>query len=230
VTRSTLPTPRDLQRRIAAERVGLPFLLYRGDDGSEQLFTLTKDLERVTVGRGAACDVHLPLDPEVSRLHAELERLGDTWVLVDDGLSRNGTFANGERITARHRLAGGDVVRCGDTLLTFRDPAEAVHDSTRPASDGPPEGLTASQRRVLEALCRPLGEGGNYAMPASNQAIADELVLTVGAVKGHLRALFEKLGVEDLAQNRKRLRLVERAVETGLISLRDFEPSPPIDR
>jgi DNA-binding CsgD family transcriptional regulator len=224
VSRAAPPTPRDLQRRIAAERIGLPFLLYRGDDGGEQLFTLSKGLEQMTIGRADACEVHLPLDPEVSRLHAELERLGATWVLVDDGLSRNGTFVNGERVVGRHRLANGDVIRCGDTLLTFRDPARVVRDSTRPASDGPPEALTESQRRVLEALCRPLGEGGAYAMPASNQAIAAELVLTIGAVKGHLRTLFEKLGVEDLPQTRKRLRLVERAVETGLISLRDFEP------
>jgi hypothetical protein len=41
-------------------------------------------------------------------------------------------------------------------------------------------------------------------------------------VKGHLRTLFEKFGVEDLPQNRKRLRLVERAVETGAVSLREL--------
>lgn len=184
---------------------------------------MTDDPGSVTIGRGEACDVRLTLDPEVSRLHAELERLGGTWVVVDDGLSRNGTFVNGERIAGRHRLTNGDVLRCGDSLLTFRDPTGASYDSTRPASDSPAAQVTESQRRVLVALCRPLREGGTYAMPAGNKEIADELVLTVGAVKGHLRALFEKLGVEDLPQNRKRLRLVERAVETGVISLRDLE-------
>ena len=223
MTPSQLPTPRELQLRIEAERLGRPFLLYRRDDGTEGLFTMTDDPGPVTIGRGEACDVRLALDPEASRLHAKLERLGGTWVVVDDGLSRNGTFVNGERISGRHRLANGDVLRCGDSLLTFRDPTGVSYDSTRPASAGPAARVTESQRRVLVALCRPLREGGTYAMPAGNKEIADELVLTVGAVKGHLRALFEKFGVEDLPQNRKRLRLVERAVETGVISLRDLE-------
>ncbi len=223
MTSSPLPTPRELQRRIAAERHGRPFLLYRLEDGSEGLFTLTDDPRPVTVGRGEACDIRLMLDPEVSRLHAELERLGDTWVVSDDGLSRNGTFVNGERIVGRQRLTNGDVLRCGDSLLTFRDPAGVSYDSTRPTSERPAAELTDSQRRVLVALCRPLRDGGPFAMPAGNKEIAEELVLTVGAVKGHLRTLFEKLGVEDLPQNRKRLRLVERAVETGLISPRDLE-------
>ncbi|MBS1884696.1 MAG: FHA domain-containing protein [Actinobacteria bacterium] len=220
-----LPTPRELQRRIEAERLGRPFLLYRRDDDTEGLFTLADDSRPVTIGRGEACDVRLLRDPEVSRLHAELEHLGGTWVVVDDGLSRNGTFVNGERISGRHRLAGGDVLRCGDSLLTFRDPSTASYDSTRPAADTPATPITESQRRVLVALCRPLYGGGTYAMPAGNKEIADELVLTVGAVKGHLRALFERFGVEDLPQNRKRLRLVERAVETGVIDLRELERS-----
>jgi hypothetical protein len=223
MTPSPLPTPRELQRRIEAERLGRPFLLYRLADGAEELFTLNDEGRPVTVGRGEACDLRLLLDPEASRLHAQLERLGDTWVVVDDGLSRNGTFVNGERIAGRHRLANGDVLRCGDSLLTYRDPTGVTYESTRPATDGAPVALTDSQRRVLVALCKPLREGGTYAMPAGNKEIAEELVLTVGAVKGHLRALFEKLGVEDLAQNRKRLRLVERAMETGLISLHDLD-------
>jgi pSer/pThr/pTyr-binding forkhead associated (FHA) protein len=222
VTPSPLPTPSELQRRLAAERLGRPFLLYRAADGAEELFSMTDESGTVTIGRGESCDVRLPRDPEASRLHAQLERLGDTWVVVDDGLSRNGTFVNGERIGGRERLADGDVLRCGESLLTFRDPAGVSYESTLPASGDPTAQLTDSQRRVLVALCRPLREGDTYAMPAGNQEIADELVLTVGAVKGHLRTLFEKFGVEDLPQNRKRLRLVERAVETGAVSLREL--------
>jgi pSer/pThr/pTyr-binding forkhead associated (FHA) protein len=225
MTPSPLPTPQELQRRIEAEREGRPFLLYRGADGGELLFTPDPEAAAVTIGRGEGCDVPLARDPEVSRLHAQLERLGDTWVVVDDGLSRNGTFLNGERVTGRERLANGDVLRCGESLLTFRDPAGVTYDSTLPAAGDEETQLTDSQRRVLVALCKPLRQGDAYAMPAGNKEIADELVLTVGAVKGHLRTLFEKFGVEDLPQNRKRLRLVERAIESGTISLRDLDQS-----
>jgi hypothetical protein len=44
----------------------------------------------------------------------------------------------------------------------------------------------------------------------------------VDAVKKHLRALFGKLGVEDIAQNRKRAALVERAFQTGAVTRKDL--------
>ena len=51
----------------------------------------------------------------------------------------------------------------------------------------------------------------------TNQRIASELVLSLDAVKGHLRALFAKFGLEDQPQNRKRARLAECALELGLV-------------
>jgi pSer/pThr/pTyr-binding forkhead associated (FHA) protein len=62
-------------------------------------------------------DVALTWDPDVSRVHAELARLADDWTVVDDGLSRNGTFINGERVEGRRRLFDGDILRCGETDL-----------------------------------------------------------------------------------------------------------------
>jgi DNA-binding NarL/FixJ family response regulator len=75
---------------------------------------------------------------------------------------------------------------------------------------------------VLVALCRPFRDGAAFATPATNQQIAGELHLSVDAVKSHLRALFEKFGVTDLPQNAKRVALVERALQSGLISERDL--------
>ena len=51
---------------------------------------------------------------------------------------------------------------------------------------------------------------------------SDELFLSVEAVKTHLRVLFGKFGVEDLPQNQKRARLVERAFQTGIVNERDL--------
>jgi predicted ArsR family transcriptional regulator len=85
-----------------------------------------------------------------------------------------------------------------------------------------PPRLSEAQRRVLLALCRPYKEPGPFTTPATNQQIADELFLSVEAIKTHLRALFGKFGVEDLPQNQKRAKLVERAFQTGLVSERDL--------
>ena len=73
-------------------------------------------------------------------MHASLERLGDDWVLVDDGLSRNGSFVNGERMRGRRRLYDGDELRFGQTQVSFHAPLQvrrAHAAAPRPtASDG----------------------------------------------------------------------------------------------
>lgn len=77
--------------------------------------------------------------------------------------------------------------------------------------------LTEAQLGILAALCRPIAAGNSYATPATNQEIADEVFLGVDAVKGHLRTLYRKFGIEDLPQNQKRARLVELAIEGGYV-------------
>jgi pSer/pThr/pTyr-binding forkhead associated (FHA) protein len=159
----------------------------------------------------------------VSRLHAQFERVEQDWTVVDDGLSRNGTFVNGERLTGRRRLNDGDAIRFGETTVTFR--SSQVDDSrgTAVASQVPTAvDLSTTQRRVLIGLCRPYRAGTAFSSPATNQQIADELFLSVDAVKTHLRVLFAKFGVEQLPQNQKRIRLVERAFYSGAISERDL--------
>ena len=81
--------------------------------------------------------------------------------------------------------------------------------------------LTDTQRKVLIALCRPFRDG-NLAIPASNQAIAAELYLSVDAVKMHLRALFVKFQLGQLPQNQKRAKLAQRALQLGSVSLQDL--------
>ena len=198
-----------------------PFLAHTDSEGVEQLLVL-EGLTRVTVGRGAAIDVALDPDPEVSRLHAEIERLGNDWVLADDGLSANGSYVNGERVISRRRLRDGDILRFGGTEVYFRAPGDAERD-THKAEGVPAPDLAPNQRAVLVSLCRPFRDGGAYARPATNREIADEVYLSVDAVKSHLRALFTKLGVEGFPQNEKRLRLVERAFQSGAITRRDLE-------
>jgi pSer/pThr/pTyr-binding forkhead associated (FHA) protein len=216
-----LATPAELRERIAAEREGVPFLVYRDDDGAQRISRLAG--RELTVGRDDEADVRIEWDTQVSGLHAELRRAGGSWLVIDDGLSRNGTFVNGERLVGRRRLRDGDELRLGTTALVFRAPLAGHRASTVHSADvvlGPP--LSPAQQRVLVALCRPYGAGDAYARPATNQQIADELHLTIAAVKTHLRTLFQRFGLDALAQNEKRAELARAAFESGAVSSADL--------
>jgi hypothetical protein len=214
-------TPAELRERIEAERSGRPFLVFRDGDGGQRLLDLT-GLERLSVGRGSGNELSLPWDTEVSRLHAELDAIAGEWTVSDDGLSRNGTFVNETRISGRTRLRDGDVLRVGQTSIAYRRPEAEDSMPTQVAgvrltlTDLPP-----TQRQVLVALARPY-KHNEFAVPATNQDIADELHLSVDAVKSHLRTLFQRFGIEHLPQNQKRSRLVAEALQSGLIATRDL--------
>lgn len=199
-------------------------LRFTDDSGRQQELMLTPDQERVTIGRSPQADLALRWDAEVSRLHAAIEYLGAHWTIVDDGLSRNGTFVNGERLVGRRRLMAGDRIRVGTSLVSFHEFGGVADDATRTSTGAIPtlRSLTDTQRSVLIALCRPYKNGAGFATPASNQQIAEELFLSVDAIKTHLRALFAKFGVENLPQNQKRVRLAGLAMQSGLISDRDL--------
>jgi hypothetical protein len=156
-------------------------------------------------------------------MQLKIEHLPGGWVADDDGIARNGTRINGRRLMGPRRLADRDVIALGGSTLTFRIPkAETLVGST--IVDAGLLGtirMTPAQRRVLVALSRPCrGEG--FAAPATNQTIAAELFLSVDTVKSHLRSLFEQFSIGDLPNNAKRARLVETALNLGVLHDSDF--------
>jgi DNA-binding NtrC family response regulator len=109
--------------------------------------------DRVTVGRAPECDVSLP-DPALSRLHAEVERRGDAFVLVDR--SGRGTRVGAE-VVAEAPLSDGAEIALGAWRALFRaaaaggDAAERVSGGTvvraTPAGEAP---RGAARLRVVE--------------------------------------------------------------------------------
>jgi len=174
--------------------------------------------DRATIGNADANDIVLSDDAMASRLHAVLERFPAAWCVTDLG-SSNGTWVNGERIWASRRLRHGDEIRTGQSRLIFRD-APSGHEPQTEAEVSAPA-LTARERDVLIALCRPLLDRDLFTEPSSTRAIAEQLVITQAAVKQHLANLYDKFGVAASDSNR-RSRLANEALRRGAVSLAEL--------
>lgn len=212
----------ELSRQIKLESTGASFVVYRGRDGEQVVQDLTP-FTQLTVGRLEENGICLD-DDQVSRIHAELERVAGTWTVADHGVSTNGTFVNGRRVSGKALLADRDLISIGQTHILFRAPVTGSEIDPTEAADetAVAQSLTDLQRRILVELCRPFRDGDPSAVPATNPQIAERLHLSLDAVKGHLRVLFERYGLGDLPQNQKRRRLADKAMRSGAVTPRDL--------
>jgi pSer/pThr/pTyr-binding forkhead associated (FHA) protein len=102
----------ELKAQIEAERAGRPFLVLRDGDGEQAIVAIEEGATELWVGRSESADVRLGWDEEVSTLHAQIEVVRDECTLLDDGLSRNGSYVNEERVHGRRHLRDGDQPAC----------------------------------------------------------------------------------------------------------------------
>ena len=87
---------------------------------------------RTTIGRDPGCDVVID-NAGISRLHATLEVVGDSFVLRDSD-SENGLTINGEA-RREGRLVHGDVIGLNKFLLRFSNQELDVPANLPPASE-----------------------------------------------------------------------------------------------
>lgn len=182
-----------------------------GDGGSEPVML---DRSRVAIGRASTNDVALPGDPEVSRVHAVLERYPAGWSVRDLG-SANGTRVNGNLLTSEQALRPGDEILIGKTRLVFRARSVEVNERTVRAAGRLPD-LTRREHDVLVALCRPTAKPGPFAQPATAAEIAATLVVSEATVKFHLGNLYDKFDIGEPSSTR-RARLAEAALVRGAV-------------
>ena len=81
------------------------------------------------IGRGTDADIRLT-DQAVSRRHAEI-RIVNGATMLNDLQSTNGTTVNGVTVTTT-ALSDGDEIRIGETVLTYRAPADAPQGAALP--------------------------------------------------------------------------------------------------
>ncbi|HEV2801451.1 MAG TPA: SpoIIE family protein phosphatase [Pyrinomonadaceae bacterium] len=194
---------------------------------------------RITIGRSARNDVCIP-DPFASRVHAEVRREGDAYVLQDLG-SANGTLYNGERVEQALMLTPGGRIQIGETEIVFRD-KDALAGATMiadPSAASLPEAtiaLNSDQRStsgLLEAIEDARTQGSaEQPRPAVGTIINSTRAASANTVQqSDLLALISKVSVTLLAPAtldetlRQVVALVFEAVpaERCLIMLRDAE-------
>ena len=180
-----------------------------------ELITLSG--QRVTIGKAPTNAVPLEHDMTVSRVHAVLENLGFAWSVRDVG-SRNGTYINGEKISAERVLRSGDELRVGSSRLVFWELKQADEDETEAVepSQRPPQ-LTRRELEVLVVLCRPLVSDNPFPEPASVRQMARELFVTEAAIKQHLQNMYDKFSVPS--EGERRVRLANEAIRRGAVTV-----------
>lgn len=152
------------------------------------------DSDCVRVGRDQTCDVVLPGDPTVSRVHATLKRLADGWVL-EDSASRNGTCVNGTRVVSAVCLVPGDRVSIGNFVVVIdADGGNEIEtvaaqdvDRTRLRLE---TGLSAREIEVLRGVC--IGH--------SNAKIAADMFISIKTVQTHLDRIRDKTGFRSRSE------------------------------
>lgn len=114
--------------------------------------------ERFLIGRGAECE--FPIDHgSVSRIHAEIRRIGDgTFEVIDKG-SANGLRVNGHALN-RAILDSRDVLELGDVVLKYipegqvfhADAAEGARIAALAGSSFPPPAKAKAKSHFFPAL------------------------------------------------------------------------------
>src|SRR5918912_223932 len=167
-------------------------LIVKYPDRSPDTFPLGR--LRITIGRSARNDLCIP-DPFASRVHAEVRREGDQYILQDLG-SANGTLYNGSTVEGAVTLTSGGRIQIGETEIVFNDgnaPAGMATMITDPHASPVPEATIAlnSADRTTSGLLEAI-EG------ARTQPDQESPVKTT-VRQSDLLALISKVGVTLLA-------------------------------
>jgi DNA-binding NarL/FixJ family response regulator len=166
----------------------------------------------------AVVDIRMPPTQTDDGLRAAIEirqQLPDTGVLVlsqyveegyaleliADGAERTGYLLKDRVADVEHFVDSVTRVAAGGSVL---DPTVVGTLLGRRRRDNPLDELTARERDVLALMA----EG------RSNQAIAEQLVVTERAVEKHVTSIFSKLGLHPTAEDHRRVLAVLRFLET----------------
>lgn len=138
------------------------------------------DQEEISIGRVQGNEIVLPKS-NISKRHCRLSRSGSTWI-VADAQSTNGTFLNGQRLTAPQEIGPDDKVGIGDFTLEVRDAQQDAQATPAPKSratlaSDPGQQLKTKELSQAE-LSDELGIDGIERFPDDAPAFVESKVLS----------------------------------------------------
>ena len=145
------------------------------NSGSERCIELPEKQE-IVLGRQDICDIILP-ENTVSRRHAILKLLGECW-FIEDSNSSSGTKVNDTKISSLTPFEENDVVRIGNSLLSWHSrkkaPGSAEVRASAPApapAPAPARSGSADSKKAREALDELTRKNRALYIPESMQLI-----------------------------------------------------------
>ena len=112
----TAATPSNKRRAGRTERKMPKMVVLEPKDRRGERFFIASEL---VIGRGNDCALSFPEDSFLSTVNTRLYPSGEA-VWVEDMSSTNGTFVNGQRLTATRQLRRGDRVQAGHTVVELQ--------------------------------------------------------------------------------------------------------------
>jgi hypothetical protein len=125
----------------------MPVRLWINEGGEERAFEIKAD--KIILGRGQENEVCVS-DSKCSRRHCQIERNDHGYKLIDLE-SRNGTRVN-DALVNQKLLVHGDVIRIGDTSITFDDGSGRPMEKARKVETEIPKGELVKEPAVKEVV------------------------------------------------------------------------------
>lgn len=202
---------------------------------------VTVDQSELVIGRLPECGITLQMS-QISRYHARLKYVDDTWFVEDLG-STNGTYLNQFRLTTPQAVKNGDVIRLGRAalivMLSKTNRAPSHFRQTQTGHQGDIKTILRNAEELKEQWIQ--GEEGNNHQPQTATAIArlKELVDIAQRLSSaeSIEAIFDLIRrvIFQELPNIERLALLTDTHGTGHLELlsaaaRDFPDDHPIIR
>src|SRR5947207_72568 len=152
---------------------------------------------RITIGRSARNDLCIP-DPFASRVHAEVRREGDGYLLQDLG-SANGTLYNGSNVEGVIPLTAGGRIQIGETEIIFDD---GTYNSSMGATMITDNSGTSLPEATIALASGDRTTSGLLEAIEGARTQPEEITSTTAtptAKQGDLLALISKVGITLLA-------------------------------